>query len=213
MIERYSLFNNLFIFNYVIFFFLIFLTFNLVLTLCQKNPIHSILFLILSFTNFVFFLLYLGIEFIALLFLIIYVGAISILFLFVLMMLNIKYLVLNKKQDFILIGFFFSFLFIATFISVILLSNPYIFFNFYILEYSYSDWLSTFLYKTDIESIGFSLFNFFYFEFCLSGVILLVAMIGSIALVISSNKVAKAQFINKQIYKDIKDENIFILKN
>jgi len=56
----------------------------------SKNPIHSVIFLILVFCNATGLLLLLGAEFIAMMFLIIYVGAIAVLFLFVVMMLNIK---------------------------------------------------------------------------------------------------------------------------
>ena len=55
-----------------------------------KNPIHSVLFLILTFFNLSCLLFILNVEFLPLLFLIVYVGAIAVLFLFVLIMLNIK---------------------------------------------------------------------------------------------------------------------------
>jgi NADH:ubiquinone oxidoreductase subunit 6 (subunit J) len=62
----------------------------------SKNPIHSILYLILVFCNITFVLIILGVEFIAIIFLIVYVGAIAVLFLFVVMMLNIKILELDE---------------------------------------------------------------------------------------------------------------------
>ena len=55
-----------------------------------ENPVHSVLFLILSFFNVSCILLLFQVEFLSLLFLIIYVGAIAVLFLFVIMMLNVK---------------------------------------------------------------------------------------------------------------------------
>lgn len=66
------------------------------MVISSKNPIHSILYLILVFCNVTFVLIILGIEFIAVTFLIVYVGAIAVLFLFVVMMLNIKVLELRE---------------------------------------------------------------------------------------------------------------------
>ena len=62
----------------------------------SKNPLHSIIFLILVFCNIVFILLLQEIEFLSMAFLIIYIGAIAILFLFVIYMLNIKIIELNE---------------------------------------------------------------------------------------------------------------------
>ena len=66
------------------------------LLIVSRNPIHSILYLILVFCNVSFIFIILNIEFIALTFLIVYVGAISVLFLFVIMMLNIKIIELDE---------------------------------------------------------------------------------------------------------------------
>lgn len=204
--------ENLINSNYLIFFFLNILLASSILTLSQKNPIYSILFLILTFTSFVLFLVQLGIEFIALLFLIIYVGAISILFLFVIMMLNVRYIILDNRRNFLVTGLFLIFIFLISGIFILVYFTTINFFNFFINEYSYFNWIETFLYKTDIESIGFILFNFFYLEFCLSGIVLLVAMIGSISLVISSNKVAKTQIIDRQLKKTSSRIDLFFLK-
>lgn len=62
-----------------------------------RNPIHSVLFLILVFVNVIFILIHLEVEFLALTFVIVYVGAVAVLFLFVVMMLNIKIVELNKE--------------------------------------------------------------------------------------------------------------------
>lgn len=66
------------------------------MVIASRNPIHSILYLILVFCNITFVLIILGIEFIAITFLIVYVGAIAVLFLFVVMMLNIKIIELDE---------------------------------------------------------------------------------------------------------------------
>jgi len=82
--------------NYLLFAFCLLALTCSVLVVVSKNPIHSILYLILVFCNVTFVLIILGVEFIAITFLIVYVGAIAVLFLFVVMMLNIKILELDE---------------------------------------------------------------------------------------------------------------------
>jgi|TARA_B100000242_G_scaffold89398_1_gene60290 NADH-quinone oxidoreductase subunit J len=81
---------------------LFFLFSSLILTsglivITARNPIHSVLFMILVFVNVIFLLICLQAEFLALTFVIVYVGAVAVLFLFVVMMLNIKITELNKE--------------------------------------------------------------------------------------------------------------------
>jgi NADH-quinone oxidoreductase subunit J len=81
-----------------------------------KNPVHSILFLILVFLNTAMLLISLGIDFLGIFIIIVYVGAIAILFLFVIMMLNIKLTELNEGiYKYLPIGFFFGLLFLVFF--------------------------------------------------------------------------------------------------
>jgi NADH-quinone oxidoreductase subunit J len=82
--------------NYLLLTFCILSLLCSVMVIASKNPIHSILYLILVFCNVTFVLIILGVEFIAIIFLIVYVGAIAVLFLFVVMMLNIKIIELDE---------------------------------------------------------------------------------------------------------------------
>ncbi len=82
--------------NYLLITFCILSLLCSVMVIASKNPIHSILYLILVFCNITFVLIILGVEFIAIIFLIVYVGAIAVLFLFVVMMLNIKIIELDE---------------------------------------------------------------------------------------------------------------------
>jgi NADH:ubiquinone oxidoreductase subunit 6 (subunit J) len=82
--------------NYLLIIFCFLALFCSLMVIASKNPIHSILYLILVFCNVTFVLIILGVEFIAIIFLIVYVGAIAVLFLFVVMMLNIKILELDE---------------------------------------------------------------------------------------------------------------------
>lgn len=187
-------FNVLFLLNI----FILYLNLNLIFY--AKNPIYSIIFLMLSFLNISIFLLYLGIEFFALLILIIYVGAISILFLFVIMLIDIKEVLLLKKQNFI-------------FINILILCIGMYFILFYFFNYlnldinnsgdtvaSYKEWFNlAFFYKSDLSNLGLILFNFYYLAFIEAGIILLIAMIGCIALVIDENFISKKQYLFEQI--------------
>ena len=95
-----------------------------------KNPIHSVLCLVLVFFNISGLLIILGVEFLALLFLIVYVGAIAVLFLFVVMMLDVK--TINMSKDFLKYFPFGSFIGIVFLIETLLIVpsvfekfNPY----------------------------------------------------------------------------------------
>ena len=197
-----------FLHNLFIFFLLQVLISGLISIFFQRNPIYALLFLILTFFNYSVFLITVGVEFIALLFLIIYVGAISILFMFVLMMLNIKYLELNNFQDYNIIGFFA--IITLFFIEFIFFSQfNFLFFNFRILEFSYTDWIEIYFSKGDLEHIGFVLYNFNFFDFCISGIILLSVMINCITLVASQNIISKVQILFQQLSAKTK----LLLKN
>ena len=63
-----------------------------------RNPVHSVLYLILVFFNGAGLLILLGLDFFAMVFLVVYVGAIAVLFLFVVMMLNINLAEFNEKR-------------------------------------------------------------------------------------------------------------------
>lgn len=82
--------------KFLLLLFCVFSIFFSTMIITAKNPIHSILYLILVFCSVTFILIILNVEFIAITFLIVYVGAIAVLFLFVVMMLNIKIIELDE---------------------------------------------------------------------------------------------------------------------
>ena len=114
--------------------FYIFSSFSIVsgiMVIQARNPVHSVLFLILVFFNSAALLLLLGLDFFALIFLVVYVGAIAVLFLFVVMMLNIKLAEINEKRlRYLPIGGVLGFLFLLEIFLIVdndlipLLSNP-----------------------------------------------------------------------------------------
>lgn len=197
--KYFIMFNN---FIFILFFInLLLLYFNLFFIFFVKNPVYSIIFLMLSFLNISIFLLYLGIEFFAILILIIYVGAISILFLFVMMLIDIKDILLMKKRLFIqkniILFYFILILFFLFFLGAVT--------HFLDTWISFVDWYNiSFFLKSDLLNLGFILFNFYYLPFLQSGIILLIAMVGCISLVIDENFVSKKQNLLQQIVRNSK---------
>lgn len=141
------------------------------------NPIHSILLLILLFFESSIVLSLFSLEFVSILFIIIYVGAIAILFLFVIMMLQLK---LNNLE-------------VLFFFPIILSINMLIFF--FLLHYSYPFLFllcsNTLVYDESFNElfiISQFLYNYSVICFLLAGIILLLALLGSIIISLDFNK-------------------------
>jgi NADH-quinone oxidoreductase subunit J len=154
-----------------------------------RNPIHSVLFMILVFVNVVFILIFLEAEFLALTFVIVYVGAVAVLFLFVVMMLNIKITELNKELiHYFPIGGLVGFIFLFNIFLIMLMngvSSPMT--SSLMNYYTYMDWFTLIDSPNNIEVIGQLVYTHEVYFFILSGLVLLVAMVGAIVLT-SQNK-------------------------
>jgi NADH-quinone oxidoreductase subunit J len=109
--------------NLTFFFFYFFssaILISAIMIILSKNPINSVLFLVLTFCNVTALLFTLELEFIPISFIVIYVGAIAILFLFVIMMLNIKLAELKEQNNhFVPVGIIFSVLFLSEIILLL----------------------------------------------------------------------------------------------
>ena len=157
-----------------------------------RNPIHSILFLILVFLNGSVILMALHVEFFALIFLVIYVGAIVILFLFMVMMLNIRYVNMIQR----LADFFPYASFIVGLLAMELLAyNKYLglgLVNFYsaslaAIPLNWDDTLFSLISgSSNIESLGKILYSTYLFPFLEAGFILFLAMVGAIVIALDS---------------------------
>ena len=148
------------------------------LTILARNPVHSVLWLILAFFNAAGLMVIIGAEFIAMLLVIVYVGAVAVLFLFVVMMLNIDFAELRA-------GFMKNFpLGIA--IAAVLLAELVLGIGAYragALKLGTPDGTAAPLGgESNIENIGALLYRDYLFQFETAGIILLVAMIGAIVL-------------------------------
>jgi len=166
------------------------LLFSSLMIIVVKNAIYSILFLVLSFVMATGLLFLLESEFMSLIFIVIYVGAIAVLFLFVIMMLNIK--VTNSIKDLLKyfpIGNFLGFVFLIEILLIIFESfntNPYknnFLFNFY------TNWFEKVDSISDIESLGQILYTYYVPQFLIAGIILLIAVIGSVILTLSHKNI------------------------
>ena len=148
------------------------------LVITARNPVHSVLWLILAFFNAAGLMVLVGAEFIAMLLVIVYVGAVAVLFLFVVMMLNIDFAAMRAGfvKNFPLGLLIALILFLELFVGLVAtnaggidLGTP---------DGSAAQPLGA----SNIEAIGALLYGRYIFLFEVAGIILLVAMIGAIAL-------------------------------
>ena len=184
-----------------------------------KNPIHSVLFLILTFFNLSCLLFILNVEFLPLLFLIVYVGAIAVLFLFVLIMLNIKLSELKEgSKQYLFIAFIFGIIFLVetllvfniNFSALNLLGFPLKKAQDSLLSFGFCFDFSTWCFKhSNILYLGELLFTSFAYLFVALGFVLLLAMIGAITLTLKKNFITKSQDVYNQI---LRDSNYTIIK-
>lgn len=189
----------------------------------NKNPVHSILFLILVFTLTTGLLITLGVEFIAMLFLVVYVGAITVLFLFVVMMLNVKIVELNERfLKYLPMGLFIGIIFFLEIIYLIndnlsqrdlTLSTFYDSFYSQLLEFYFIDYKNYFEITSlyNIEQIANVLYRKYVYLFLLAGLVLLIAMIGAIVLTLNQKHENKKQDYYIQTTRNI-NESIRYLK-
>ena len=180
-----------------------------IMVIQARNPVHSVLFLILVFFNAAGLLVLLNLDFFAMIFLVVYVGAIAVLFLFVVMMLNIKLAEINEKRlRYLPIGLLLGLLFL--FEILLIVDNdliPLLFYdNFQAFaeyrELNFVDWSNTIHTVTNIQAIGNILYTYYFYYFLLSSVILLVAMIGAIVLTMQKGIRIKRQEVFLQNTRD-----------
>ena len=164
--------------------------FSALMVISSKNPVHSVLFLILSFVNSAAIFILLGAEFLAMILVVVYVGAVAVLFLFVVMMLDINFIKLREG--------FLQYLPFGALLGIVLIIELGILFfsqNFTeksLVNYSNNLFLAE---KENTKIIGELLYTNYFYLFQISGIILLVAMIGSITLTLRDRGQVKRQSI------------------
>ena len=161
-----------------------------------NNPVHSVLWLILTFFSVAGFFILVGAEFLALLLMIVYVGALAVLFLFVVMMLNINFSGLRSGvAQYLPFGILIG---LVIFAELMLAFVPWNFKENTINNIGAPINIS----DTNTVALGKVVYTDYFFLFQCAGIILLIAMIGSIVLTMRSRPDVKRQNIMKQIYRD-----------
>ncbi len=161
-----------------------------------KNPVHSVFSLILTFCISSCLLLTINIDFLAITFIVVYVGAIAVLFLFVVMMLNIK---LVQFTESIIRYIPFGIILCIIFVNEIYFINL----KFNLITDIQNEWIYYFNYSDTIILIGEVLYTNFIHLFILAGLILLIAMIGTINITLYHASNVKRQNISIQLGRDI----------
>ncbi len=168
-----------------------------VMVVASRNPVHAVLFLILCFFNAAGLFLLMGAEFIAFILVIVYVGAVAVLFLFVVMMLDINFVDLRKG--------FRRYLPIGLAVGLILLVQLALVVSSW--AYNPSSLSNTpILNSPDVDNtraIGRVLYTTYLYPFQVSGLILLVAMIGAIVLTLRHKPDVRRQRSSQQLDRQI----------
>ncbi len=165
------------------------------MVIAARNPVHSVLFLILAFVNAAGLFLLMGAEFLAMILVIVYVGAVAVLFLFVVMMLDVDFAELRQG--------FLQYLPIGVLVGVIFLIELVLVLGAWAIDPAVlrtptaaippADQL------TNTEAIGRVLYTQYFYFFQAAGLVLLVAMIGAIVLTLRERVGVKRQDISRQV--------------
>jgi NADH-quinone oxidoreductase subunit J len=163
------------------------------LVISARNPVHSVLFLILAFFNAAGLFVLMGAEFLAMILVVVYVGAVAVLFLFVVMMLDIDFVELRQ-------GFLQYVPFGIVVGSVILLELVTV-----LLAWSFAPVAPQTIARpvpeaiTNTEALGRVLYTDYIYLFQAAGLVLLLAMVGAIVLTLRRREGVKRQVIGRQV--------------
>ena len=175
--------------------------FSAIMVTASKNTVHSVFFLILDFFSVSCLFIMIGAEFLGMMMLIVYVGAVAVLFLFVVMMLNVtqqknQWFSSSKSSSHIPFGLLFG---IIIFFELIIIVGGWKYKPDLISSLSSSNIISK---TSNTHSIGAVLYTDYIHLFQISGMILLIAMIGAIVLTFRQRTGLKRQSYFKQISRE-----------
>jgi NADH-quinone oxidoreductase subunit J len=159
-----------------------------VMVIGARNPVHSVLFLILAFVNAAGLFVLLGAEFLAMILVVVYVGAVAVLFLFVVMMLDINFVELRHG--------FLQYLPIGALIGLILFAELFFVGLYWALAPNIASVLTAPLPVGDVtnaQALGDLLYTRYVYAFQASGIVLLIAMIGAIVLTLRAREGVRRQ--------------------
>jgi NADH-quinone oxidoreductase subunit J len=174
-----------------------------VMVITARNPVHSVLFLILAFFNAAGLFVLMGAEFLAMILVVVYVGAVAVLFLFVVMMLDIDFAVLRQgiKRN-LALGLGVGMALLAELVIVVLQRGV-------VRQQSFTNPITPDIDNT--QALGLLIYTKYLYAFQISGLILLVAMIGAIVLTLRGRADIRRQNIGTQVGR-VREQSIEIVK-
>ena len=167
-----------------------------VMVISARNPVHSVLFLILAFFNAAGLFVLIGAEFLAMVLVVVYVGAVAVLFLFVVMMLDINFVRLREG--------FLQYLPVGGLIGLILLVELVLVLGSWALtpeQVLMAAEQPVPLTRSNIEALGDLFYTDYFYLFQAAGMILLVAIIGAITLTLRHKPEVRRQSIAEQVHR------------
>ena len=169
-----------------------------VMVISSKNPVHSVLFLILAFVNAAGLFVLLGAEFLAMILIVVYVGAVAVLFLFVVMMLDVDFAELRQG--------FLNYLPVGALVGAVLLAELLIVVGAWAIGPDVAKAITSPIPPpgeiNNTQALGLVLYTRYVYFFQAAGVILLVAMIGAIVLTLQHKPNVRRQNIVAQVARD-----------
>jgi NADH-quinone oxidoreductase subunit J len=177
------------------------------MVIAARNPVHSVLFLILAFVNAAGLFVLLGAEFLAMILIVVYVGAVAVLFLFVVMMLDVDFAELRQG--------FLQYLPIGAVVGVIMLIELVLVVGAWAIapevQQAITSPIPPIARMFNTEAIGHVLYTRYVYVFQTAGLILLVAMIGAIVLTLRHKPNVRRQNISDQVAR-LKSDAIEVVK-
>jgi NADH-quinone oxidoreductase subunit J len=165
------------------------------MVIAARNPVHSVLFLILAFVNAAGLFVLMGAEFLAMILIVVYVGAVAVLFLFVVMMLDVDFAEL--RQGFI------NYLPVGGLIGIVFLVELLLVVAAWAIAPGTPQRITAPIPPADVytntEALGLVLYTRYVYFFQVAGLVLLVAMIGAIVLTLRHKPGVKRQNIAEQV--------------
>ena len=163
------------------------------MVIAAKNPVHSVLFLIMAFVNAAGLFLLLGAEFLAMILIVVYVGAVAVLFLFVVMMLDVDFAELREG--------FLQYVPVGALVGIVFLAEILLVVGAWTIGPGMPRVITAPIPEgmSNTEALGLVLYTRYLYFFQAAGMVLLVAMIGAIVLTLRHKPNVKRQNISAQI--------------
>jgi NADH-quinone oxidoreductase subunit J len=165
------------------------------MVIAARNPVHSVLYLILAFVNAAGLFVLMGAEFLAMILVVVYVGAVAVLFLFVVMMLDVDFAELRQGfLNYLPVGALVGFVFLVELLLVVAAwaIGPGV-------PRAITAPIPPAEVHSNTEALGLVLYTRYVYFFQIAGVVLLVAMIGAIVLTLHHKPGVKRQNIAEQV--------------